>query len=423
MAESAAKLASFPSTRSQSIYRGRYSKKGLFQSKVLELGKHSTFRSRPTGMKTNFAILFVVLCGSCLGGVIAELFAQGTNPTAASTKPIDPLTDTKTLNLFDAFQAVIKKVSPAVVAVDAVHPPNSDPTAKGKPVEESGSGVMVKFANVSGVIVITNHHVVGRAEPAKVYVTLSDGRILQPSRIWSDPESDITLLQLNDTTLPTAELGDSDKVRRGQWVLAFGSPFGLNQTVTHGIISATDRGQINLGSTIRIKEFLQTDAAINPGSSGGPLVDMDGRIIGINTAIASKSGDNSGVSFSIPANLVKRISQQLIEKGSVTRGYLGVQLAAVLDPAEALRLGLTRVQGALVEIVHPNTPASIAKIRQGDVILKLEDVVLRDENHLINLISALPPGQKVSLTIWRDRQTQQIEVTIGEYPNGKQRAR
>ena len=136
-------------------------------------------------------------------------------------------------------------------------------------------------------------------------------------------------------------------------MLAFGSPFGLNQTVTHGIISATQRGQINLGSTIRLKEFLQTDAAINPGSSGGPLVDLDGKVVGINTAIASKSGDNSGVSFSIPANMVKRIATQLIEKGSVTRGYLGVQLASTLDPAEALRLGLSRVNGAYVEIVTP----------------------------------------------------------------------
>src|SRR5207248_3663117 len=216
-------------------------------------------------------------------------------------------------------------------------------------------------------------------------------------------------------TLPAVELGDSDKVRRGQWVLAFGSPFGLNQTVTHGIISATDRGQISLGATIRIKEFLQTDAAINPGSSGGPLVDREGRVVGINTAIASKSGSNSGVSFSIPSNLVKRIALQLFEKGSVTRGYLGVQLASTLEPAEALRLGLNRVSGALVEIVHSGTPAEAAGLKPGDVILRLEDVALRDENHLINLISALPPGQKVKLVVWRERRTQTAEVTVGEY--------
>src|SRR5262249_22202097 len=164
-------------------------------------------------------------------------------------------------------------------------------------------GVIVKFPGVSGVVVVTNYHVVGDAQPGKVYITLSDGRIIQPKRTWTDPESDIALLNVEES-LPAAELADSDRVKRGQWVLAFGSPFGLNQTVTHGIISATNRGQISLGSTIRLKEFLQTDAAINPGSSGGPLVDMDGKVVGINTAIASKSGSNSGVSFSIPANMV-----------------------------------------------------------------------------------------------------------------------
>src|SRR5262249_26793438 len=270
-------------------------------------------------------------------------------------------------------------------------------SAKGKPVEESGSGVIVRLPNVKGVVAITNNHVVGAAPPGKGYVTLSDGRIVQPSRIWADAESHITLLLLDDATLPAVELGDSDRVRRGQWVLAFGSPFGLHQTVPHGIISATERGQINLGSTIRIKEFLQTDAAINPGSSGGPLVDLDGRVVGINTAIASKSGDNSGVSFSIPANLVKRVPGQVLEKGAVPPVYLGVQLASALEPAEALRLGLTRVSGALVEIVHPGTPAATAGLKAGDVILNLEDVALRDENHLINLISALPPGQRVKL--------------------------
>ncbi|HSQ55444.1 MAG TPA: trypsin-like peptidase domain-containing protein, partial [Gemmata sp.] len=320
-------------------------------------------------------------------------------------------------------QKVIKTVSPAVVAVDAVKPPEPDAAQRSKPVEESGSGVMIRYPGLSGVLAITNNHVVGAAPPSKVFVTLSDGRIVQPKRLWADAESDITLLHLDDETLPTVELGDSDKVARGQWVLAFGSPFGLNQTVTHGIISATDRGQINLGSTIRIKEFLQTDAAINPGSSGGPLVDLAGRVVGINTAIASKSGDNSGVSFSIPANLVKRIAKQLIENGRVSRGYLGVQLASALEPAEALRLGLTRVSGALVEIVHPATPAATAGLRVGDVILKLEDVTLRDENHLINLVSALPPGQKVTLTFWRDRKAQTTTVTVGEYSSPKPRPR
>src|SRR5206468_10185257 len=139
---------------------------------------------------------------------------------------------------------------------------------------------------------------------------LSDGKLLRPNHIWTDPESDVAVLRLESgTDLPSAVLGDSNQVRVGQWVLAFGSPFGLNQTVTHGIISARERGQVSLGGTIRIKDFLQTDAAINPGSSGGPLVNLDGEVVGINTAIASQSGSNSGVAFSIPINLVKRIAR------------------------------------------------------------------------------------------------------------------
>lgn len=361
----------------------------------------------------------VVVCGACafLGGLAAEAFFS--NAGSASAQPGPPLPPLPAnvepeKHALDRFQAVIRQFSPSVVAVDAVKPPEPGST-KREPLEESGSGVIVKFPGTTGVVVVTNYHVVGAAPPSKVYVTLSDGRIVQPTRTWTDPESDIALLNIQDDTLPAAVLADSDRVRRGQWVLAFGSPFGLNQTVTHGIISATNRGQISLGSTIRLKEFLQTDAAINPGSSGGPLVDLDGKVVGINTAIASKSGSNSGVSFSIPANMVKRIAAQLIEKGVVTRGYLGVQLASALEPAEALRLGLTRVSGALVEIVHPGTPASSAGLRVGDVILEIEDVKIRDENHLINVVCALPPGQKVRLTVWRERKAQTVEVTVGEY--------
>jgi serine protease Do len=379
-------------------------------------------------MNTKLAVA-VIGVAAFLGGAAAELLFRTTNSIAAQGPPLPAVPRTVSAGsemqpsqaLADRFQAVIKQISPSVVSIDAVKPPSSDPTAKGKAVEESGSGVLVKFRGLSGVIAITNNHVVGAAEPAKVFVTLADGRIIQPTRIWADPESDITLLRLDDESLPTVELADSDRVRRGQWVLAFGSPFGLNQTVTHGIISATERGQINLGSTIRIKEFLQTDAAINPGSSGGPLVDLEGRVVGINTAIASKSGDNSGVSFSIPANMVKRIAGQLIEKGTVSRGYLGVQLASTLEPAEALRLGLSRIRGALVELVHAGTPAQTAGLRPGDVILKLEEVALRDENHLINLISTLPPGQRVRLLVWRDRRSQNLDVMIGDYPGQKDR--
>lgn len=372
-------------------------------------------------MRRQFVL--VAVCGVCafLGAVTVEAVVSGTTATAQPGAPLPavPANFDGDKGLPERFQTVIAKVGPSVVAVDAVKPAAE---AGKREEEESGSGVIVKLPGTTGVVVVTNYHVVGAAQPNKVYVTLSDGRIVQPARTWVDPESDIALLNVEDNTLPAAELADSDRVKRGHWVLAFGSPFGLNQTVTHGIISATNRGQISLGSTIRLKEFLQTDAAINPGSSGGPLVDLDGRVVGINTAIASKSGSNSGVSFSIPANQVKRVAAQLVEKGVVTRGYLGVQLATALEPAEALRLGLTRVNGALVEIVHPDTPASRAGLRVGDVVLAIEDVQVRDENHLINTVCALPPGQKVKLTVWRDRKAGVLEVTVGVYGGGKSRS-
>ena len=373
-------------------------------------------------MRRQLLLVAGFMACSFLGGLAAESLVRGGSASAGTGRGLAPMDTTNGAGLpHDRFQVVIKQLGPSVVAVDAVKPAPSG-ASKSDPVEESGSGVIVKFPGANGVVVVTNYHVVGAASPGKVYVTLSDGRIVQPARIWGDPESDLSLLNIDDTTLPAAELADSARVKRGQWVLAFGSPFGLNQTVTHGIISATDRGQISLGSTIRIKEFLQTDAAINPGSSGGPLVDLDGRVVGINTAIASKSGNNSGVSFSIPANLVKRIAGQLIEKGSVTRGYLGVQLASAIEPAEALRLGLNRVSGALVEIVHPNTPAAAAGLRVGDVVLRIEDVDLRDENHLINVVSALPPGQKIKLTVWRDRKALDAEIVVGDYSGQKVRS-
>ena len=230
------------------------------------------------------------------------------------------------------------------------------------------------------------------------------------------------MLRLNSNSeLPTAPLGNSDNVRVGQWVLAIGSPFGLNQTVTHGIISARERGQVSLGSTIRIKDFLQTDAAINPGSSGGPLVNLDGEVIGLNTAIASQSGSNSGVAFSIPANLVRRVSQQLLDKGSVTRGYLGLQLAATFEPADALKLGLERAQGALVETVYQDTPAAAAGLRARDVLLSVDATPIRNENHLINLVSALPAGQRIRLQVWRDRKKINLDAIVGDWTKGQAR--
>jgi S1-C subfamily serine protease len=323
--------------------------------------------------------------------------------------------------LNNRFETVARKLSPSVVALEAVKPATK--AGQSRTVDDSGSGVLVRLPGRSGVFVLTNNHVIGKAAPERITVNLSDSRILKPVRVHTDPESDIAILALNSDQLPTATLGDSDRMRVGMWVLAFGSPFGLNQTVTHGIISARERGQVSLGSTIRIKDFLQTDASINPGSSGGPLVNLDGEVIGINTAIASPSGSNTGIAFSIPINMVKKIAAQLLDNGRVTRGYLGVQLAAGFESADAIKLGLARAQGALVDGAHPNTPAAAAGLRRSDVILELDGVPIRNENHLINTVSNLPPGQKVRLKVWRERRAVVLDATVGDWSKAEPRFR
>ena len=326
------------------------------------------------------------------------------------------------VQLGERFEAVASRVTPSVVAVEAVKPAKPAASGKGKPVEESGSGLIVRVEGRPGFIVITNNHVVAAAQPNQITIHAADGRVLHPTQVLADPETDIALLVLDQVNnLQPATLGNSDNAKVGRWVLAIGSPFGLNQSVTHGIISARDRGQVSLGNTIRIKEFLQTDAAINPGSSGGPLVDLNGEVIGINTAIASHNGSNSGVAFSIPINLVKRVMGQMLNQGTIQRGYLGMQLSPGFEPNDAVKLGLERVQGALVEKIYPDTPASTAGLQPNDVILQVESVTIRNENHLINLVSGLPAGQRIRMQVWRDRSTITLDAVVGDWSKAQNR--
>ncbi|HKB35737.1 MAG TPA: trypsin-like peptidase domain-containing protein [Gemmataceae bacterium] len=373
-------------------------------------------------------IVFIGIC-AFLGGLAASLSPRLTGPVAAQLSVpgarLTPAVATDLEQVSDRFEAVAKKASPAVVAVDSSKPaPARSGGGRPRAVEESGSGVLVRLPGQREVCVLTNNHVVQDATPGQITVSLGDGRIFRPDRLWTDPETDIAVLRLPvEKGLATVVLGDSDRVRVGQWVLAIGSPFGLNQTVTHGIISARERGQVSLGSTIRIKDFLQTDAAINPGSSGGPLFNLDGEVIGINTAIASHSGSNSGVAFSIPINLVKRVTKELLERGGVSRGYLGVQLAGSFEATDALKLGLDRVQGALVESVYPGTPAATAGLKVNDVLLEIDGTAVRNENHFINLISALPPGRRIRLQVWRERRTLPVEAVVGDWTRSQSRFR
>lgn len=378
-------------------------------------------------MKRFLSMLFL---GGCAmgGGALAVLVSPRLEPAVLAQAqlqrqyPVAPANDATRFS--ERFEIVARNASPAVVSVEASKPAATNNAEKSKPLEESGSGVIIRHGKERGFLVLTNNHVIAQSRPDQITVHLADGRLFHPGRVWADPESDVAVLLLDTAdNLPTARLGDSDQMRVGQWVLAIGSPFGLNQTVTHGIISARERGQISLGATIRIKDFLQTDAAINPGSSGGPLLNLEGDVIGINTAIASNNGNSSGVAFSIPINLVKRIMAQLLEKGSVARGYLGLQLAQAFEPADALKLGLDRVRGAWVETVYPQTPAADAGLQGNDVVLQADSVVIRNENHFINHISGLQAGQKVRLQVWRDRKTVKLEAVVGDWTKEQGRFR
>jgi S1-C subfamily serine protease len=365
--------------------------------------------------------LVPLLLGFCafLGGLAAVEFGRAAPAVWARTAGASSSDPDR---LEEKFESVAGKVGPCVVSVEAVKSAVRD--GKKKTVEESGSGVLFRPDDQRGVFVLTNNHVISDAEPRQVTVSSSDDHIYTAAQVWADAESDVAVLRLDGgDDLPTAVFGDSDGVRVGQWVLAVGSPFGLNQTVTHGIISARERGQISLGSAIRIKDFLQTDAAINPGSSGGPLVNLEGEVVGLNTAIASNTGGNSGVAFSIPINLAKRVVKQLLEKGSVTRGYLGVQTASSFEAADAAKLGLDRAQGAWVESVFPNTPAAAAGLQANDVVLAVDGTTLRNENQLINTISGIAVGQRIRLQVWRDRKAIYLDAVVGDWAVGQSQLR
>ncbi len=282
-------------------------------------------------------------------------------------------------------------------------------------VEETGSGVLVSGSDGKGIYVVTNRHVIDGAIPGNISISLFDGRVINPDDIRADRDTDLAVLRVNAPNLSPARWADSDKVDIGHMVLAVGSPFGLSQSVTFGIISAKGRRKLKLGTTAVLnQDFLQTDAAINPGNSGGPLIDLQGRIIGINTAIASSSGGNEGIGFSIPSNLVRRVMDQLLEFGVVQRAYLGVRLDPAFDLRSANRLKLDRVGGARVTEVYPNTAAAKANLLYDDVILSFDGVDVEDENHLINLVSLTPFGKKVRMVVWRGGNKVPVLVQLGD---------
>jgi serine protease Do/serine protease DegQ len=256
-----------------------------------------------------------------------------------------------------------------------------------------GSGVIVDA--VKGYV-LTNHHVVDGAD--EINVTLRDQRKLDAKLIGQDEEVDLALLQIDADKLTAMPMADSDRLRVGDFVVAIGSPFGLGQTVTYGIVSALGRTDLGIEG---YENFIQTDASINPGNSGGALVDMQGRLVGINTAIVGPSGANVGIGFAIPSNMSRAVMQHLVKYGKVRRGLLGIVMQN-LDPELAGAFGLQHGEGALVAQVYPGSPADRAGLRAGDIILELNDRPIKNANGLRNALGLLGIGERIKLELLRD---------------------
>ncbi len=272
--------------------------------------------------------------------------------------------------------------------------------------EGMGSGVIV---SADGYIV-TNNHVVENAD--EIEVSLPDKRQFKAKVIGTDPKTDVAVIKIEATGLPILPWTDSGRLEVGELVLAVGSPFGLTQTVTMGIISAV--GRANMG-IVDYEDFIQTDAAINPGNSGGALVNLHGELVGINTAIFTRTGGHMGIGFAIPSNMVRTVMDSLIKHGKVVRGWLGVSIQE-LTPDLAKEFGVSETAGALVADVMEDSPASKAGFERGDVITELDGKPVKDPTHLRTLVADSAPGTKVTIALRRDKGRMSLDVTLGELP-------
>jgi serine protease Do len=364
--------------------------------------------------KINIAVLTVLL------GAFA--FSE----VAISAENDNALEDLRKMS--KAFSVVAQQAVPAVISIQVEKTIATGSSRSGSPFDEDfferffgrgyrhraprkqvgqGSGFIIS----SDGYILTNNHVVGEAD--KITVTLADGRKFEDAKvIGSDPDSEVAVIKIDAEDLPVIELGDSDELGVGEWVIAVGNPFGLTETVTVGVVSA--KGRSGFGIT-NYENFIQTDAAINPGNSGGPLLSLDGKAIGINTFIVSQSGGYMGIGFAIPINMAKNVKEQLIESGKVTRGFIGVAPSSEgLTPELAKAFGLENNNGALIAEVIPESPAEKAGIEPGDIVLKIDNKDIKDWNMFRNHISMLEPGTKVNLSIFRDGKHKEIKVTVGD---------
>jgi serine peptidase DegS len=317
----------------------------------------------------------------------------------------------------DSYANAVSKASASVVSIKSYY--LSQPSDSSFPLQAQNSNqpeFKVRPNKGSGVIIsstgyiVTNHHVVAGAK--KIEVTFNNGQTLEAEVLGLDPDSDIAVITTRLDNLPPLPIANSNEIRVGDIVLAIGNPFGIGQTVTQGIISATGRDRVGLNT---YENFIQTDAAINPGNSGGALINSKGEILGINSAIYSQSGNYLGISFAIPINLVLDVVQQIIKNGEVVRGWLGVE-GVDLNAQMLKHVGLTDIQGVLITDVFDQGPADIAGIKVGDILTHINKKMIRDTRDVLDAVAHGQPGDKIKINGIRERQSFTSQAILGQRP-------
>ena len=374
------------------------------------------------------ALLFVVATfkpewlGRAPGRMLPQIVSMATAPASASASLPLPAGATGS-----GYRAAAQRAAPAVVSIVASkvsprHAQADDPWFRfffgergpqDAPQRGLGSGVIV---SPEGYL-ITNNHVVDGADD--IEVQLADGRLAQAKLVGTDPDSDVAVLKISLDKLPVVTFGNTDQLQVGDAVLAIGNPFGVGQTVTAGIVSALGRNQLGINT---FENFIQTDAAINPGNSGGALVDAAGNLVGINTAIFSKSGGSLGIGFAIPANTARMVMESLVRDGSVARGWIGVE-PRDLTPEMAETLRLPVKSGVLITGVLQNGPAGSGGMRPGDVVVRIADQNIANTAQLFNAVAALKPGSATTIAVQRGERALELKVQVALRPPSRRAER
>lgn len=374
-------------------------------------------------------LIFAQSVTACLGllFVLRLFYPQLLNTTQEPIviQQMQP-TPANNVNPIGSYSAAAKKAMPAVVNIftssqkTTVNPHQQykdDPLFRhffgdqledeeDQPENSLGSGVIVSEQG----LILTNDHVVASAD--EIEILLSDGRKLPAQVVGTDPETDLAVIKVDANKLPSITFAATDKLDVGDVVLAIGNPFGVGQTVTQGIVSALGRNHLGINT---FENFIQTDASINPGNSGGALIDAEGNLVGINSAIYSRSGGSMGIGFAIPASLAKQVMEQIAVNGSVTRGWIGIE-AQDLTPELAESFKLSKVQGSLIAGVLRESPADYAGIKSGDILLAINNREVTDSSSMLNIIAVLKPNEKAVLTVMRQGSEMKVTVLIGKRP-------